>query len=318
MKSLLRRVWLQLFVAGILSLLLVPAGCRNGAVPTEDAVEKTPPARIVSVAPSVTETLFALGLGDRVVGVSDYCKYPPEANALPRLGGLYNPNIERIVELRPDLAVLLREHRELAEKLARAGIDTLSVDHASVAGILDSFEEIARRCGVPESGTALRARSEERLEKMRATRGGEPVSVLMVLDRDLGQRRITQVYAAGKNRYFNDLLRLAGASNVLADAASAVPTLSREGIIEANPDVVVDLSSLGAAPEADAAELEDLYRHDWDSLADALAAARDGRVYPILVDYATIPGPRFVAFAELLSEILHPRPSPESGRTEDN
>ena len=317
MKSLSRRVWFQLFVAGILSLLLVPAGCRNNAALSEKAAETTP-TRIVSVTPSVTETLFALGLGDRVVGVSDYCKYPPEAGELPKLGGLYNPNVERIVELRADLAVLLREHHDLAEKLARAGIETLSVDHASVPGILDSFEEIARRCGVPEAGRALRTRSEERLEKMRVTQGGEPVSVLMVLDRDLGERNVREIYAAGKNRYFNDLLRLAGASNVLADAASAVPTLSREGILETNPDVIIDLSSLGAVPAAEAAELEELYRHDWDSFADSLTAVRDGRVYPILVDYATIPGPRFVEFAELLSEILHPRPSPESGHSESN
>lgn len=318
MSSLSRRDWFRLFVAGIFSLFLFPAGCRNEPAPPGEGVEKAPPKRIVSVVPSVTETLFALGLGDRVVGVSDYCKYPPEANRLPRLGGLYNPNIERIIELRADLAVLLREHHELAEKLARAGIETLTVDHASVAGILDSFEKIAGRCGVSEAGKELRARSEERLEKMRVTQGDTPVSVLMVLDRDLGERNVREVYAAGRNRYFNDLLRLAGATNVLADAASAVPTLSREGILEANPDVIIDLSSLGAVPPEEAAELEKLYRHDWDSFTDSLAAVRDGRVYPILVDYATIPGPRFVAFAELLSEVLHPRPSPESGHFESN
>ena len=315
MKSLSGRNRFHLLIAGVILLLFFPSsGCRRGGTSSEPT-EKTPPARIVSVVPSVTETLFALGLGDRVVGVSDYCKYPPEANGLPKLGGLYNPNIERIVELRPDLAVLLREHRELEEKLGRAGIKTLSVDHASVGGILNSFVEIAARCGVPDAGAALRGECEERLEKLRVIAGGKPVSVLLVLDRDLGERGVREVYAAGKNRYFNDLLRLAGASNVLADAASAVPTLSREGIIGLKPDVILDLSSLGAVPDEDAAELEELYRHDWDSFADSVPAVRDGRVYPILADYATVPGPRFVRFAELLSGILHPRPSPEPGHS---
>ena len=315
MKRPSRRDWFLLFLAGIISLLLLPTGCRQESL-SSDPPETAPPTRIVSVVPSVTETLFALGLGDRVVGVSDYCKYPPEVTGLPKLGGLYNPNIERIVELRPDLAVLLREHHELKEKLGRAGIGTLTVDHASVAGILDSFDEIAARCGVPDAGRALRRDCEKRLEKIRVTAEGEPVSVLLVLDRDLGERNVREVYAAGKNRYFNDLLRLAGASNVLADAASAVPTLSREGIIESKPDVIIDLSSLGAVPDEDAAEFEELYRHDWDSFADSVPAVRDGRVYPILVDYATIPGPRFVRFVELLSEIIHPRPSPEPGLSE--
>ena len=180
MSGLSRRDWFQLFVAGVFSLFLLPAGCRNESAPSDGIAGKAPPERIVSVVPSVTETLFALGLGDRVVGVSDYCKYPPEVNRLPRLGGLYNPNIERIVELRPDLAVLLREHHELAEKLARAGIGTLTVDHASVAGILDSFEKIAGRCGVPEAGKELRARSEERLEKrhqLRVAASGDAMPV---------------------------------------------------------------------------------------------------------------------------------------------
>ena len=314
MKSLSGRDRFQLLIAGVIFLLFLSAGCRRGG-PSFEPAEKTPPARIVSVVPSVTETLFALGLGDRVVGVSDYCKFPPEVNALPKLGGLYNPNIERIVELRPDLAVLLREHHELKEKLDRTGIETLSVDHTSVAGILNSFVEIAARCGVPDAGTSLRGECEERLEKLRVIAEGKPVSVLMVLDRDLGERGVREVYAAGRNRYFNDLLRLAGASNVLAGAASAVPTLSREGIIVLKPDVILDLSSLGAVPDEDAAELEELYRHDWDSFADSVPAVRDGRVYPILVDYATIPGPRFVRFAELISEILHPRPSPEPGHS---
>ena len=309
-----RRGFFRAALALILFVPLLWTGCRRRAEENAAAGSPPLPQRIVSMVPSVTETLFALGVGGRVVGVSDFCRYPPEAQKLPKLGGLYNPNTERILELRPDLAVLLREHRELNEKLTQAGIPTLEVDHASVEGILKSFESIAQRCGVPDAGRELRRQSEARLAALRVVQTGKPLSVLMVLDRDLGERQITQVYAAGKNRYFNDLLRLAGAENVLAETPSPVPTVSREGIIDSNPDAIVDLSSLGAADWQNADEIAEIYRRDWESLGSGVTAVRAGRIYPVLVDYATIPGPRFVDFAELLAEILHSRDGEESGQ----
>ncbi|MGI5831832.1 MAG: ABC transporter substrate-binding protein [Thermoguttaceae bacterium] len=306
MKKRSGRSWFRAGTAALLCLLSFFLGCQRptGRPAETKGGDTDPPRRIVSVVPSVTETLFALGLGDRVVGVSDFCRYPPEARELPKLGGMHNTNLERIVELRPDLAVLLREHHELKEKLEKVQIATLSVDHSSIAGILDSFEEIADGCGVGEAGRKLRHQTEERLEALRPEPEKEPVRVLIVLDRDLGERNITQVYVAGKNRYFNDLLKLAGGKNVLAETSSMVPTVSREGILEKNPEVIFDLSSLGADDPRPASEREPLYRHDWDSLGNGVAAIRDGRVYPVLADYATIPGPRFILFAELLSDML--------------
>ena len=205
MKKRSGRSWFRAGTAALLCLLSFFLGCQRptGRPAETKGGDTDPPRRIVSVVPSVTETLFALGLGDRVVGVSDFCRYPPEARELPKLGGMHNTNLERIVELRPDLAVLLREHHELKEKLEKVQIATLSVDHSSIAGILDSFEEIADGCGVGEAGRKLRHQTEERLEALRPEPEKEPVRVLIVLDRDLGERNITQVYAAGKNRYFN-------------------------------------------------------------------------------------------------------------------
>lgn len=297
-----RRRWLALaafWCGGVL-------GCRPEPKPVPRA-EKIP-RRIVSVVPSVTETLFALGFGERVAGVSDYCDYPPETAPIPKIGGLYNPNLERILELRPDLVILLKEHSELKARLSAAGLSTLTVDHSSVPEILDSFEVIAGRCGNPEAGTSLRRAAEQRAETLRAKNEGERVRTLIVIDRDLTERRISQVYAAGKNPYFDEILDMAGGVSVLADLSAPVPTVSREGILETNPDVIIDLSaSVGGKREGEpgAAEWTETCRRDWDSLGENVAAVKNRRVYPVLADYATVPGPRFIDFAELLSSLLH-------------
>src|SRR5262249_5328322 len=139
-------------------LLLLPVlllGCRKeGGIPHPNS---SSPQRIVALTPSVEETLFALGLGRRIVGVGDYCRWPPEPRSLPQLGGLFNPNLEPIVSLKPDLAVLIPSERDLGLKLGRVGVSSLIVKNESVADVEQSFLEIARRCGVPAEGERLAA-----------------------------------------------------------------------------------------------------------------------------------------------------------------
>ncbi|MES1210835.1 MAG: helical backbone metal receptor, partial [Acidobacteriota bacterium] len=146
--------------AVLLALALLLGACRQ-APPSSP----TPPVprRIVALTPSVAETLFALGLGRRVVGVGDYCRFPPEARALPQLGGLFNPNLERIVSLRPNLAVLIPSERDLGAKLGRLGVPSLIVRNESLADVEQSFRTIAKRCGVPAAGERLAAEQRREL-----------------------------------------------------------------------------------------------------------------------------------------------------------
>ncbi|NQT40991.1 MAG: ABC transporter substrate-binding protein, partial [Planctomycetes bacterium] len=123
--------------------------------------------RIVSMAPSVTETLFALGLGDRVVGVTRYCKYPPEADEKDEVGGHFDPNFEAIVALRPDLVILLVEQEESRQALNSLGIATLVVRHKDIEGVLESISTIGRVCGAEETAGQLLADIAGRMEKIR-------------------------------------------------------------------------------------------------------------------------------------------------------
>ena len=145
------------------------------------------------MAPSITETLYALGLGDRVVGVTRYCQYPPEVKGKPQIGGYYDPNFEAIVALKPDLVVMLDEHELIAAGLRKAESEDaggMSQDHR---GIIESFRTIGRVCGKEAEGRRMAEQYETRLRRIRAkTRGLPRPRVLMALDRTFGQGHLSR------------------------------------------------------------------------------------------------------------------------------
>lgn len=300
------------FIVLVVLLIVVILGMAKNPLLAEDAagLDVAIPTRIISTSPSLTETLFALGLGDRIIAVSDYCRYPSKVERLQKIGGLFNPNIEKIVELRPDCVVLLTEHAQLEERLNAFGIRTITVDHSNVAGIMESFGIIAKHFDqkTQKSADELANTIQARLDRLKSLKLAEkPCRVLICIDRERGVP-VSQVYAAGRNRYFNELLTLAGGVNVYAKSAAAVPTVSLESILEKNPDVIFDFT---ADWESAGTQLTDellaSYRRDWSSLGKNIAATRDSRVYPILNDFATVPGPRFIDLAETFAKILHPQ-----------
>ncbi len=310
-----RRAFLFLLVTFLLTVLSWGTGCDRTPVPSREDLpspvpSSPPPERIVSVVPSLTETLFALGLGDRLVGVSDYCHYPPEADTLPKVGGLFNLNLERVVELRPDLVILLKDHADIERRIKKFGIKTLMVDHSSLEGIFESFGTIARLFD-PETikrGEALEKEMRDRIATVQeAVASAPPRSVLLSIDRKRGNG-ISNVYVAGNNPYFNEILEFAGGRNVFASAVAAVPIVSREGILETNPEVILDLSTDGdyhLTPEL-SDQLLAIYQNDWETLGENVTAVRTKAIYPILEDYATIPGPRSVLLVEKIARLLHP------------
>jgi len=262
----------------LLLLAVLPAllcGCREEAPPSQT------PQRIVVLAPSLSETLFALDLGDRVVGVGDYSRWPPEAADKPRLGGLFDPNLERIVALKPDLAVLLPGERELGSKLERLGVATLYIPSETLADVKRAITEISRRCGVPERGERLLA--EWRAGLAPQTMPGSP-RVLLSVGRRAGS--LTDVLVAGPGTFLDELLRRLGGVNVFADAPTLYPQIGLEEVVARAPDIILELRSEPVAPEVAATLVR-----DWRQLPD-LPAVRNGRIEVIADYYALIPGPR--------------------------
>ena len=286
------------------------AGCGNRNEPASvasRAAEQREYRRIVSLAPSVTEILFALGMGERVVGVTRYCLYPPEAQTLPRIGGHLDPNYEAIVALDPDLIILLREHEATRKRLETLGRETLVVSHRTLSGVLDSIGAIGRT-GLREREareTVAEMRRKLRRIEDRTARQKRP-KVLVTVGRPLGGGRIEDVYIAGRDGFYEEMIKIAGGRGAYRGTLP-YPKVSLEGIIAMKPDVIIDMVS-GLADKG--LEAQDV-ANDWRVLP-GVPAIENGRVYVLDEDFATIPGPRCVQTVEEIARVLHPKP--ETGR----
>lgn len=277
---------------------------RVGPISGPDALARNRSARqtqrIISMAPSVTETLFALGLGDRVIGVSRFCNYPPEAAAKPRIGGLFDPNFEAIVGARPDLIVMLEGSLQNRPAFDKLGLPTLVVCHKSIDGILASMTEIGRACGVPEKGEAIAADLKARVERVQKKVAGRPrPRVMFAVERTLGSGKIQDVYVAGADGHLDGIIAMAGGQNAYQGNVR-FPVISSEGILKMNPEVIVDM-----VPRLVGGADRDAIGSDWQQLAQVDAVKHD-RVFVLDDDYVSIPGPRFILFVEKLAKLIHP------------
>ena len=261
-----------------------------------------PPSRIVSTSPSITETLFALGLGDRVVGVSTFCRFPPAVEALPKIGTFLRPDAELIARLGPDLVVIHPGPSGIEQRLSALRIPFVTVDRGRLSGVYSSIRTIAAAAGVPDSATTLVARLESRLKRVRDTVAGRvPQRVLLIIGRRAGT--LTDLIAVGRDSYLTDLLTMAGGVNVLADdGLPEYPRISMETVIRLAPDVIIDAGDMG-----DAAEERRTRQVTTEALwkKHPLAASRAGRVHAVTSDAFVVPGPRVVEAAETMVSWLH-------------
>lgn len=266
------------------------------------------PRRIISVAPAITEILFALGCGDCVVGVSDYCKYPPEAAGKQTIGGYFNPDYETIAALKADLIILYPEHENQKKRVERLGLRTLIVNQETLAGLLEGITKIGAAVGKTAAAAELRASLQSRLDRVAAvTRDVSRPKVLITAGREAGTGDISGVYIAGKGNFYTGLLKFAGGENAYPGSLP-LPQVSKESMIQMAPDVIVEmLGDLAPQGVSQAAIIA-----DWQTLP-RIPAVADGRVYLFTDDFDVVPGPRIMNTLEKLAALLHPElfPSPE-------
>jgi len=279
---------------------MLVAGCADR--PVSESIVAESPQRIVSLAPSLTETLFALGLGDRVVGVTRFCAHPPEARELPQVGGYLDPNYEALVALEPDLVVLIPSSAETGRRLESLGIRALRVDQHDVAGVLQSITVLAAACGVPGRGAELRTSIEKRLASVAERVAGIPRQrTVVVVGHDVGGGVVRRVWAAGPDTFYDDVLAVAGGVNAVAGGISRYPELSREGLAALDPDVVLDV--IAGVEERDI-DLDEI-RAGWQKLVE-LRVVREARVSILEGDVMVVPGPRLPEMVERIARALHP------------
>lgn len=260
----------------VVSSFLVLFGLACGR--EESTRQPSPAERIIALAPGVTETLFELGLGDRVVGVGDYSTWPPEIEQKPKLGGLFDARLEVITSLQPDLAILLPSEEKLRVQLDRLGVEVLTVRSETLAEVETMIGTIAERCGVVERGKALQVRWRRELTPNPVP--GSP-EILLAVGRESG--RLADVLVSGPGTHLDELLGLLGVVNAFADAPLEYPQVGLEEILQRQADIVIDLQPSPGNYDELALDWQEL-RMQTD-LAPACARVVAG-------DYVLVPGPR--------------------------
>lgn len=280
-----------------IALILLLGGCgRPEAVAPEPPAE--PPRRVVALAPSAAEQLFALGLGERVVGVSDFCDWPPEVCRLPSVGSYANPSLEAVVSLEPDLVLAaFGTRRSSLERLKGLGIEVRGLHPRTVQEAIASLGQVARWCGSPGVERELAASLTERLEAVRAAVRGAPRPRVFI------QLYPGELYTTGARSLQGDLIHEAGGVNVAEGITLPYPRLSLEQVLALAPEVILIVTDDVAAFERE--------RRRW--LALPLPAAKSGAVHRLPIDLVQRPGPRMLSGLELVAARLHPERFPVKG-----
>lgn len=260
------------------------------------------PQRIISLSPSITETLFALGLGESVVAVTDYCDFPVDVNKLPKVGGFISPNLEAILALQPDLVILLAKQQRVVEQLQQLNIPTLALSNASLDDIKQTISIIGEHTQHQQQADKLLSKINQKIAFVaQKTKGLQRPKVMVAMGHSIGTEHMKQVYIAGQHDFYNDLITVSGGQNVYQAQLPRVPSLSVEGIMQLNPQIIFDIY-----PEADDhnSDLSDVMKK-WHKLR-YVDAIKNNRIHIIEHNYATIPGPRIFLLLDELARLIHP------------
>lgn len=269
-------------------LLLLPLAV---LIACKEDPEARQPERVVSLAPNIVESLFALGVGDRLVGVGDYCRWPPEVAGLPKIGGLFDASLEQITALQPDMAILLPSEEGLRSQLERLGVEVMTVPNESLEDVEKAVVAMAERFGVPVQGRRLVAEWRRALAPQRA---GPSLRVLLSVSRLPG--KLSDILVAGPGTFLDELLGRLGSTNVFADASVLYPQVGLDEIVRRWPDVIIEL-------QPSPANFEQL-RLDWGRVLPDLPAVQGNCVRVIAGDHVLIPGPRLPRLYRELRETL--------------
>jgi iron complex transport system substrate-binding protein len=240
----------------------------------------------------MTETLFALGVGHRLVGVTTFCDYPTEALRIQKIGTYTNPSIEAVLALRPDLVVAAPEgtDQEKIKRLETLGLKVAVLPVSSAGTIFESIRLLARIVHREEAGTKLLLGMQHQIDSVRRNlKGVRPRRVLLVV----GYRPLV---AAGSRTHIGELLSLAGGENITGETQQSWPILSAETIVARAPEVIIE-AGMGSERDAE--------KNRWQDLS-SLPAVKEGRIYPYPSDKILRPGPRIGEALEELARLIHP------------
>ena len=272
----------------------------TGVAPQVNPARPASVTRIISLVPALTEMLFAIGAGPQVIAVSSYDDFPPEVQGLPRVGALLDPDVERILALRPGLVITYGSQSGLEAQLARAGIRTFSYRHAGVAGVLQALRDLGAATGHAADGNRKAREIQAELDAVRARVRAHPrPRTLLVFGRQ--PQSLQQMYVSGGDGFLHDILQIAGGANLFADVRQESVQPSHETLLARAPDEVIEVRGTGLMRAAD----EPHERSVWAALA-SIPAVRNGHIHFLNGDQFVVPGPRVGLAADAFARALHP------------
>ena len=237
-----------------------------------------------------------MGLGDRIIAVSSYTKYPPETAAIEKIGGHYDLNREKIISLKPDLLILPAEDEPLRKSLQPFSIPVLTVEHHTLTGVLDSYIVMGELFGGDILTTARQKRLElsDRLNEWETrTQGRTPIPTLISIERSRGTGRVQNLFVAGAGSFLSEVVAKAGGENAAASVELSAYQISAEGVIHLAPEVIIDLQVDGTDTAQNLS--------DWQSIGNSVPAVRNNRILVLTDDFASIPGPRTPILIEMIA-----------------
>ena len=259
------------------------------------------PARIISLVPAATEMLFAMGAGPQVVAVGSFDNYPPQVKGLPRVGALLDPDVEKMLSLKPDLVVVYATQTDLRTQLARAHVPLFDYRNTTLDEVSATMAAIGDAAGHAAEARAVTARIRRELYDIRARVAGRPrPKTLLVFGRE--RLSLRGLYVSGGYGFLDDMLRVAGGENVFADIRHESVQASTEQVLARRPEVILEIRAADSAwPYAERAKEIGV----WNALP-ALPAVRAGRVQFLIDDRLVVPGPRVAEGTRLIAAALHP------------
>ena len=251
-------------------------------------------SRIISLAPSITETLFFVGAGKQVVGVSRFCQYPKEAQKKTKIGGYLDLNYEKILQLKPDLVLSLDTDKTVQKKIKKLNIPVSAVTQTSLEEIKTSILTIGKLTGhVKEAKHKLKEIEKNIKQKPLSSQN----SVLLIVGRSIGN--LNQIYVAGNKGFYNEIISLSGATNAFsAKMKIPYPVINMESLISLDPDIIIELIDNRGTKKIIKQKLK-----DWNAFP-SLRAVKNNHIYYIQKDYSTIPGPRIFKLVNDIHNIL--------------
>jgi iron complex transport system substrate-binding protein len=306
MKGILRTIGLILLGATLLAGML--GGCTSTSPTTtnftitdsfgrEVPIKDNQPQRIISLAPSNTEILFALGLGDRVVGVTDFCNYPPEATTKPSVGAYDTPNIETIVAMEPDLVLGTdAQSQEIYQQLESRGLTIVAIIPHNLNEILETITLIGQLTGKDKEAADLVASLQSRIdtitEKTSQLTEAQKPQVFYIIWQD-------PIWTTGDGTFEDALIEMAGGINI-AHELTGYTTMSLEAVIDANPQVMIAGVGMGEGEDLPLQYIQT------ESRLENTEARINGKIYSINMDIISRPGPRIIDALEQLFQMIHP------------